>query len=126
MTLSSSFSFSSSSSSLTSLEPSTPPPKKTTTGFRELAKSDARFEPYARTLFARPTSANDPDALEGPLARRLDASLAAFARLVGPRLPEPAAARALEYLVRRFRIGSNGVSGPALIAAALPHPRAFR
>ena len=99
MTLSSSFSFSCSSSSLTSLEPSTPPPKKTTTGFRELAKSDARFEPYARTLFARPTSANDPDALEGPLARRLDASLAAFARLVGPRLPEPAAARALVRLI---------------------------
>ena len=79
-------------------------------GFRELAKADARFEPYARTLFARPSPSNDPDALEGPQARALDAALAAFARLVGPRLPEPAAARALEFLVRRF--GATPSLGP--------------
>jgi U3 small nucleolar RNA-associated protein 10 len=88
-------------------------------GFRELCALDARFEPFARTLFS-PPSAGAPgrEGLDAAGTARLDASLAAFARLVGPHIASPAASRALEYLVRRYRIGEAVPA--ALIGAALP------
>ena len=95
------------------------PPSLQLTGFKDLVRLDPRFEPYARTLFARPTRATDRDTLDAAAAASLDASLASFASLASPHLLDPATGRALEYLVRRFRIGE--AVPDALVRAALPH-----
>ena len=95
------------------------PPSHFSPGFRDLVRLDPRFEPYARTLFSRPAPGTDRDALDAAAAARLDASLATFVALLGPFLLEPAAGRALEYLVRRFRVGE--AVPDALVTAALPH-----
>ena len=67
----------------------------------------------------RPTRATDRDTLDAAAAAFLDASLASFAALASPHLLDPCTGRALEYLVRRFRIGE--AVPDALVRAALPH-----
>ena len=89
-------------------------------GLSALAAADARAAGYADDLFSESWSAVDREAQPAEWNAALDARVAAFLRRhCAPRLAGAAAARALEYLVRRFSVHVYSVD--ALMEAALPY-----
>ncbi|KAF1829487.1 hypothetical protein BDW02DRAFT_147274 [Decorospora gaudefroyi] len=73
-------------------------------GYRDLCALDPRFLRFGRSLFSEQSKAEDRTQMTGDENTRLDAVLEAFITLVGPRLLLKPAEKALEWLVRRFRI----------------------
>ncbi|KAF2274764.1 uncharacterized protein EI97DRAFT_434991 [Westerdykella ornata] len=73
-------------------------------GYRDLCALDQRFVPFARNLFSEQSKDEDRAQMTKKENEELDSVLEAFMTLVGPRILLKPAEKALEWLVRRFRI----------------------
>ncbi|KAL4998400.1 U3 small nucleolar RNA-associated protein 10 [Aspergillus recurvatus] len=73
-------------------------------GFRELCQLDPRFAQFERSIFSEQSKAQDRTEMNEEQNRELDPVLEAFLALVGGRLLLSPAVKAVEWLVRRFRV----------------------
>jgi U3 small nucleolar RNA-associated protein 10 len=72
-------------------------------GFEELCLLDARFAPFAATIFSDQSQLEDRSQMTADENAALDSSINAFLRLVAGKLRLFPAIKAIEWLVRRFR-----------------------
>jgi U3 small nucleolar RNA-associated protein 10 len=72
-------------------------------GFDELCRLDARFTPFAHTLFSEQSRDEDRSQMTAAENAELDKRIDLFLRLVGGRVLLMPAVKAVEWLVRRFR-----------------------
>ena len=101
------------------LNPPPPTPAPLGAGFSELCRLDGRFDAYAKALFSRSASETNRELQDKEANAKLDASLEGFLRLLSGFFLNPAATKALEYLIRRFKIHVFNVD--AAVACALPY-----
>eukprot|EP00242_Pyramimonas_sp_CCMP2087_P007317 CAMPEP_0198207958 /NCGR_PEP_ID=MMETSP1445-20131203/11371_1 /TAXON_ID=36898 /ORGANISM="Pyramimonas sp., Strain CCMP2087" /LENGTH=334 /DNA_ID=CAMNT_0043881175 /DNA_START=175 /DNA_END=1175 /DNA_ORIENTATION=- len=88
-------------------------------GFDELCELDGRFQAFSKTLFGRAGLDVNRD-LEGKETNdKFDASIKSFLRLLTGNFLLPCAFRALEYLVRRYKI--HEYNAEAFLCAVLPY-----
>jgi len=73
-------------------------------GFAELCALDPRFRRFAASVFSEQSKAEDRALMTQAENAQLDAVIDAFLTLIAPRLLLRPAEKALEWLVRRFRI----------------------
>ncbi|RMZ68626.1 hypothetical protein GMOD_00008352 [Pyrenophora seminiperda CCB06] len=73
-------------------------------GYKDLCALDPRFLAFSKSLFSEQSKAEDRTQMTNDENQRLNTALEAFITLVGPRLLLKPAEKALEWLVRRFRI----------------------
>ncbi|PHH92532.1 hypothetical protein CDD83_6930 [Cordyceps sp. RAO-2017] len=73
-------------------------------GFEELCQLDARFVRFQSTIFSPESQDQDRTQLTAAECDELDRQLEAFLRLAGSRLRLMPAIKAIEWLIRRFRI----------------------
>ncbi|KAL4973598.1 U3 small nucleolar RNA-associated protein 10 [Aspergillus desertorum] len=73
-------------------------------GFRELCQLDPRFAQFERSIFSEQSKAQDRTEMNMEQNRELDLVLEAFLALAGGRLLLSPAVKAVEWLVRRFRV----------------------
>lgn len=73
-------------------------------GFEELCMIDGRFVPFARNLFSEQSKTEDRTQLTTKENEELDRVLEGFLGLVGGRLLLKPGMKAVEWLVRRFRV----------------------
>ncbi|KAI5783691.1 armadillo-type protein [Geopyxis carbonaria] len=95
-------------------------------GFRELCALDERFAVFERGLFSETSKDVDRFLQTKEEVKALDRSIEAFLELVSARLLLRPAMKAVEWLVRRFRIQDQNTT--ALVLAFLPyhaHPSLF-
>lgn len=88
-------------------------------GLMQLCAIDGRFEPFHQTLFGLAAKKYAREVMSADENGRLDKSVATFLRLLGPHLLLRAAHKALEFLVRRYRIHVHSAHG--LLRAFLPY-----
>ncbi|KKY39373.1 putative u3 small nucleolar rna-associated protein 10 [Diaporthe ampelina] len=88
-------------------------------GFEELCRLDARFLPYEQTLFSEQSQEEDRTQMTAAENNELDKATEAFLRLVGGKLRLMPAVKAVEWLIRRFRIHEYSTS--SLITTFLPY-----
>lgn len=72
-------------------------------GFEQLCRLDARFQPFASTLFSQANLGYVREQQTAEQNAKLDASVLAFCRLLSGYFLLQPAFKALEYLVRRFK-----------------------
>jgi U3 small nucleolar RNA-associated protein 10 len=70
----------------------------------QLSLRDPRFSGFEESLFSDRAGGTDRTLLSHDAAAALSSDIEAFLVLLGPWIMEPAAGRALEWLVRRFRV----------------------
>ncbi|KAL5115496.1 snoRNA-binding rRNA-processing protein utp10 [Pleosporales sp. CAS-2024a] len=73
-------------------------------GYRDLCALDARFLHFSKSVFSEQSKAEDRTQMTQDENKKLNSVLEAFITLAGPRLLLKPAQKALEWLVRRFRI----------------------
>ncbi|KAL4808206.1 U3 small nucleolar RNA-associated protein 10 [Aspergillus unguis] len=73
-------------------------------GFQEICQLDPRFAQFERSIFSERSKAQDRTEMTEAENKELDSVLEAFLALVGGRLLLNPAVKAVEWLVRRFRI----------------------
>ncbi|KAL1988316.1 hypothetical protein VTN96DRAFT_9999 [Rasamsonia emersonii] len=73
-------------------------------GFQELCQLDARFAEFGRTIFSEQSKAEERTQMTAAQNKELDAVLESFLALVGSKLLLSPAIKAVEWLVRRFRV----------------------
>ncbi|KAL6235877.1 U3 small nucleolar RNA-associated protein 10 [Aspergillus navahoensis] len=73
-------------------------------GFRDLCQLDPRFAQFERSIFSEQSKAQDRTEMNAEQNRELDSVLETFLALVGGRLLLSPAVKAVEWLVRRFRV----------------------
>ncbi|KAJ5483008.1 U3 small nucleolar RNA-associated protein 10 [Penicillium diatomitis] len=73
-------------------------------GFLELCSLDSRFEEFERSIFSEQSKAEDRTELNASQNQELDAVIESFLALVGGRLQLSPAVKAVDWLVRRFRV----------------------
>ncbi|TKA26604.1 hypothetical protein B0A50_04712 [Salinomyces thailandicus] len=73
-------------------------------GFEELCMLDARFTQYARNLFSEQSKSEDRTQMTAGENEELDKAVESFLGLVQGRLLLKPAVKAVEWLVRRFRV----------------------
>ncbi|EAW06964.1 snoRNA-binding rRNA-processing protein UTP10 [Aspergillus clavatus NRRL 1] len=73
-------------------------------GFQELCQLDARFNSFERTIFSEQSKTEDRTQLSAAQNKELDVVLEAFLALVGGRLLLSPAVKAVDWLIRRFRV----------------------
>ncbi|KAL3490142.1 hypothetical protein BJX62DRAFT_143071 [Aspergillus germanicus] len=73
-------------------------------GFREICQLDTRFAQFERSLFSEQSKSQERTEMSAEQNKELDTVLEAFLALVGGRLLLNPAVKAVEWLVRRFRI----------------------
>ncbi|KAM5351378.1 hypothetical protein ACJ41O_004101 [Fusarium nematophilum] len=88
-------------------------------GFEELCQLDARFAPFQSTIFSEESQNQDRTQLTASENEELDRRVDAFLRLAGSRLRLMPAIKAIEWLIRRFRIHEENTA--ALLLAFLPY-----
>ncbi|PSN74287.1 U3 small nucleolar RNA-associated protein 10 [Corynespora cassiicola Philippines] len=88
-------------------------------GYRDLCALDPRFTQFSRSLFSEQSKVEDRTQMTKKENEKLDAVLEAFITLVGPRLLLKPAEKALEWLVRRFRIHEYNTE--TLVLTYLPY-----
>lgn len=88
-------------------------------GFEQLCRLDARFQAYAKSLYSQGTIALDRTQLTAEDNANLDNTITAFCRLLCAYFLLPPAFKALEYLIRKFKVHERNVH--ALMNAALPY-----
>ncbi|KAI0023123.1 armadillo-type protein [Xylariomycetidae sp. FL0641] len=88
-------------------------------GFEELCQLDARFVPFGNTLFSEQSQDEDRTQMTAAENAELDKRIDAFLRLVGARLRLMPAIKAVEWLIRRFRI--HEYNATTLISTFLPY-----
>ncbi|KAF7321073.1 U3 small nucleolar RNA-associated protein 10 [Mycena chlorophos] len=87
--------------------------------FRQLCTLDAKLDEYEAPLFSDSARATDRTMLTLEEGVELDRAIDALLPLLGPYLTEGLTGRALEWLVRRFRINEFNVD--AVLALFLPY-----
>eukprot|EP01116_Phalansterium_solitarium_P009960 TRINITY_DN242_c8_g1_i1.p1 TRINITY_DN242_c8_g1~~TRINITY_DN242_c8_g1_i1.p1 ORF type:complete len:1258 (+),score=531.04 TRINITY_DN242_c8_g1_i1:47-3775(+) len=90
-----------------------------TEGLTELLKLDERFVPFEQTLFGHDGKNVERLLQTNEVNKRLDESVAAFLRLLSPFFLLRPAHKALEYLIRRYRINEFNVD--SVMACVLPY-----
>lgn len=88
-------------------------------GLAELAEGDARYAAFEETLFSDAWRARDRETAEPAFSAEVNAEVARFLRLLCCAFLSKPAAKALEYLVRRFKVHVYNID--ALLACALPY-----
>ncbi|CAM1505360.1 Fc.00g109970.m01.CDS01 [Cosmosporella sp. VM-42] len=88
-------------------------------GFEELCQLDARFVPFQSTIFSEESQNQDRTQLTASENEELDRRIEAFLRLAGSRLRLMPSIKAIEWLIRRFRIHEENTG--ALLLAFLPY-----
>ena len=86
-------------------------------GYLELCQMDKRFLGFARTIFSEQSKQEERSQMNAGQNKELDEVLESFLGLVGQRLALRPAIKAVEWLVRRFRLvicQSSKNSTPAL------------
>ncbi|PYH84264.1 SSU processome component Utp10 [Aspergillus uvarum CBS 121591] len=73
-------------------------------GFQELCQLDPRFAPFERTIFSQQSISEDRTEMTAAQNKELNTVLEAFLALVGGRLLLSPAVRAVDWLIRRFRV----------------------
>ncbi|KAI9370858.1 hypothetical protein BJX61DRAFT_65038 [Aspergillus egyptiacus] len=73
-------------------------------GFREICQLDPRFTQFERSIFSQQSKSQDRTEMTAAQNKELDAVLEAFLALVGGRLLLSPAVKAVEWLIRRFRV----------------------
>ncbi|GMH37225.1 hypothetical protein BSKO_05098 [Bryopsis sp. KO-2023] len=86
-------------------------------GFEELCKKDNRFEPYGATLFAGVPKEREQRTKEED--ERVNESITSFLRILVDHFLEPAAFKALEHLIRSYKVNEYNVD--ALMSCALAY-----
>ena len=72
-------------------------------GYEQLCRLDPRFQSFRKTLFGQAALAVDRDQQTAEANAKLDAAIAAFCKLLSGYFLLPAAFKALEYLIRRYK-----------------------
>ena len=80
-------------------------------GFQELCQLDARFMSFARSIFSEQSKQEDRTQMTAAQNSELDLALEDFLGLVGAKLLLKPAQKAVEWLVRRFKLVLNQISG---------------
>ncbi|KAL8313880.1 hypothetical protein RB597_006340 [Gaeumannomyces tritici] len=88
-------------------------------GFVELCQLDARFSQFSATLFSEQSQDEDRTQLSAAENAELDRRIESFLRLVGGRLRLLPAVKAVEWLIRRFRVHEYNTS--ILLSTFLPY-----
>ncbi|KAF7545708.1 hypothetical protein G7046_g9501 [Stylonectria norvegica] len=88
-------------------------------GFEELCQLDVRFVLFQSTIFSEESQNQDRTQLTKGENEELDRRVEAFLRLAGSRLRLMPAIKAIEWLIRRFRIHEENTA--ALLMAFLPY-----
>ncbi|KAF2011080.1 hypothetical protein BU24DRAFT_399265 [Aaosphaeria arxii CBS 175.79] len=88
-------------------------------GFRDLCALDQRFLSFARTLFSEQSKSEDRTQMTKKENDELDRVLESFITLVGSRILLKPAEKALEWLVRRFRVHEYNTE--TLVLSYLPY-----
>ncbi|KAF2727089.1 U3 small nucleolar RNA-associated protein 10 [Polyplosphaeria fusca] len=88
-------------------------------GYRDLCALDHRFLPFSRTIFSEQSKTEDRTQMTQKENKELDQVLQAFITLVGSRLLLKPAEKALEWLVRRFRVHEYNTE--CLVLTYLPY-----
>ena len=88
-------------------------------GFEELCRLDARFTHFTTSLWSDQSQEADRTQMTKAENEALDKHIEAFLRLCGSRLRLMPAIKAIEWLIRRFRIHEFNTA--ALIATFLPY-----
>ncbi|KAL1598656.1 snoRNA-binding rRNA-processing protein utp10 [Paraconiothyrium brasiliense] len=88
-------------------------------GFRDLCALDPRFVQFSRNLFSEQSKVEDRTQMTQQENEKLDEVLEAFITMVGPRLLLKPAEKALDWLVRRFRIHEYNTE--SLVMTYLPY-----
>ncbi|RAL03856.1 snoRNA-binding rRNA-processing protein UTP10 [Aspergillus ibericus CBS 121593] len=73
-------------------------------GFQELCQLDPRFAPFERTIFSEQSKAEDRTEMSAAQNKELSTVLEAFLALVGGHLLLSPAVKAVDWLIRRFRV----------------------
>ncbi|KAF9125924.1 HEAT repeat-containing protein 1 [Mortierella sp. 14UC] len=88
-------------------------------GITELKQLDAKFAPFEKTLFAESMKSVDRVLQTKEDNAKLDESITLFLRQVSPYFMLKPAGKALEWLIRRFRINEYNID--AIMHAILPY-----
>jgi len=88
-------------------------------GFEELCALDARFVRYERSIFAAHSKSQDRQLMTEQENKELDGVLEAFLGLVGARILLKPGAKAVEWLIRRFRVHEHNIE--TLVLTFLPY-----
>ncbi|KAJ4360215.1 snoRNA-binding rRNA-processing protein utp10 [Didymosphaeria variabile] len=88
-------------------------------GFRDLCALDPRFVQFSRNLFSEQSKVEDRTQMTQQENEKLDEVLETFITMVGPRLLLKPAEKALDWLVRRFRIHEYNTE--SLVMTYLPY-----
>ncbi|KAJ5779796.1 hypothetical protein N7457_007516 [Penicillium paradoxum] len=88
-------------------------------GFRELCSLDPRFTEFDRTIFSEQSKAEDRSQMNSQQNKELDQVVEAFLALVGGRLQLSPAVKAVDWLVRRFRVHEFNTT--AVLLTFLPY-----
>ncbi|KAF2677663.1 hypothetical protein K458DRAFT_377975 [Lentithecium fluviatile CBS 122367] len=88
-------------------------------GFRDLCSLDPRFVQFSRSLFSEQSKVEDRTQMTQKENDKLNGVLEAFMTMVGPRLLLKPAEKALEWLVRRFRVHEYNTE--CLVLTYLPY-----
>ncbi|KAE8147488.1 U3 small nucleolar RNA-associated protein 10 [Aspergillus avenaceus] len=73
-------------------------------GFQELCQLDSRFAQFERTIFSEQSKAEERTEMNAAQNKELDAAVETFLALVGGRLLLTPAVKAVDWLIRRFRV----------------------
>lgn len=88
-------------------------------GYRDLCALDSRFLSFSKSLFSEQSKVEDRTQMNKEENKKLNNILEAFITLVGPRLLLKPAQKAVEWLVRRFRVHEYNTQ--CLTLAFLPY-----
>ncbi|ODM22552.1 U3 small nucleolar RNA-associated protein 10 [Aspergillus cristatus] len=88
-------------------------------GFQELCQLDSRYTAFERTIFSEQSKAEDRTEMTAAQNQELDTVIEAFLALVGGRLLLSPAVKAVDWLVRRFRVHEYNTG--AVILTFLPY-----
>ncbi|KAI1816818.1 armadillo-type protein [Poronia punctata] len=88
-------------------------------GFDELCQLDSRFIPFGTTIFSEQSQAEDRTQMTASENAELDKRVDSFLRLAGARLRLMPTIKAIEWLVRRFRIHEHNTT--TMLSTFLPY-----
>ncbi|KAI9814174.1 MAG: snoRNA-binding rRNA-processing protein utp10 [Pycnora praestabilis] len=88
-------------------------------GFQEICLLDSRFSGFSRSIFSEQSKTQDRTQMTAGQNRELDDVLESFLGLVGGKLLLTPAVKAVEWLVRRFRIHEQNTQ--SLLLTFLPY-----
>ena len=78
-------------------------------GYQELCQLDGRFLNFARSIFSEQSKKEERSQMTAAANKELDVVLESFLGLVGGRLLLKPALKAVEWLIRRFRLVVHGI-----------------